>query len=125
MSQSENVTRHLWGMEITWSKQKDYQGKILVFEKAGYVTDMHFHKQTDKSWFINSGSAKVTWIDTSTGNIFEKDLSEGATFDIPALTPVKLEALADGTSVSEVNNQSDTNDYFIVVKTMQVKEDAA
>lgn len=120
--EKNNIRRHLWGMEIIWADQADYKGKILVFEKEGFSTDMHMHKETDKSWFVNSGSVLVRYVDTNDGQTYEKSLNEGETFFVKALTPVMLQAKTAGASVSEVNNQKNVDDIFVLAKTMIAKE---
>lgn len=119
--QNDSIKKHLWGIEIIWADKDEYKGKILVFEKENYSTEMHMHKESSKSWFINSGSATVRWIDTSTGQTYEKSLKEGDTFDVAACTPVMLQANTQGTSVAEVSNQKN-NDLIILAQTMQVEE---
>lgn len=113
MSQeNNNIIKTDWGMEVVWSDQEDYSGKILVFEKASSRTSLHFHKNTDKSWFVNAGSFRVTWVDTKEGKSYAKELPEGSTFHIPALMPVMLESLQANSAMAEVNNGTDTEDYY-------------
>ena len=44
-----------WGYELIWATNEKYCGKIMVFEKLGAKFSMHFHKEKDESWFVNSG----------------------------------------------------------------------
>jgi mannose-6-phosphate isomerase-like protein (cupin superfamily) len=120
--QKDNIRKHLWGMEIIWADQDDYKGKILVFEKEGFSTDMHMHKETNKSWFVNAGSVVVRYVDTKDGQTYEQTLNEGDTFFVKALTPVMIQAKTAGASISEVSNQK-TEDTFVLAKTMIAKEE--
>jgi hypothetical protein len=55
-----------WGYEIVWANNDKYCGKILVFEKAGAKTSLVLHKEKSKSWFVNAGKFKLTFIDPAT-----------------------------------------------------------
>lgn len=108
-------------MEIIWADGPDYKGKILVFEKENYSTHMHMHKESSKSWFVNSGEILVRWIDTNNGQTLEQKLNEGETIDIKEYTPVMAQALTAGASMSEVSNQKE-DDIIILAQTMKVEE---
>lgn len=114
--ENTNVKKYAWGYELIWAKTEMYTGKILFFEHSDVKTDMVFHKETTKSWFVNNGTIKITWIDTDTGTVYEKEFSEGSTFTIAPLTPVELVALTPGSSITEVNNQKSETDIFIVAR---------
>lgn len=116
MTEKSNVKKYIWGYELIWAKTEMYSGKIIFFEKAQVKTDMTFQKETTKSWFVNNGVIKITWIDTNTGKVYEKDFQEGSTFTIAPLTPVELQALVPGTSITEVNNQKDINDLYVIAR---------
>jgi mannose-6-phosphate isomerase-like protein (cupin superfamily) len=75
---NENVDKSSFGYEATWAKTDNYVSKILVFENVGSGLPMHFHKTTEKSWFVNSGNFKIAWIDTGTGMLYEKEIKEGS-----------------------------------------------
>lgn len=109
---SENVKQTEWGTEVIWANKENYCGKILVFEKSNSRTALHFHKNINKSWFVNAGSFQITWVDTAEGNSYAKELPEGSTFDVPALMPVMLESLQANSVMAEVSNGSDTEDYY-------------
>lgn len=112
---AENVNKKNWGYELLWACQEFYCGKILVFEKAGNKCSMHFHKERDKSYFVNNGKFILRIIDTSTGSLIENEIQEGDTFDINRLTPHQLEAVIEGSSVTEVSNYYDSNDIFRLI----------
>ena len=96
-----------WGFEIVWANNDKYCGKLLVFERAGAKTSLVFHKEKAKSWFVNAGKFKITYIDVSTGEVKEAVLEEGKTVDFGALGPHQLEALEAGSIIFEVG----TTDY--------------
>ena len=89
-----------WGYEIIWANEK-YCGKILFFNKKGPKFSMHFHREKDETWFVNNGSFIVRWIDTKTATLFSQVLKEGQTLHNPPLQPHQLEAMEDGSSITE------------------------
>jgi hypothetical protein len=109
---TDSVQQQDWGTEVTWANHDNYCGKILIFEKANSRTPLHFHINTAKSWFVNAGSFRVTWVDTAEGKSYAKELPEGSTFDVPALMPVMLESLQANSVMAQVSNGSNPQDYY-------------
>jgi hypothetical protein len=101
-----------WGFEIVFSNTDKYCGKLLVFERAGAKTSMVFHKEKSKSWFVNAGSFKLTFIDTQTGGIQEVVLDEGKTVDLAELSPHQVEALVPNSVIFEVGTSDFVEDRF-------------
>jgi hypothetical protein len=101
-----------WGFELVWANNDKYCGKLLVFERAGAKTSMVFHKEKAKSWFINAGRFKLTYIDVSTGEVKEGFLEEGKTVDFGTLGPHQLEALEAGSIIFEVGTTDFVEDRF-------------
>lgn len=109
---AEGVIKKGWGYELIWATTDKYCGKILVFEKAGNKMSLHFHKDKDETWFINTGKFKLRWIDTSTSMMYEKELNEGDTWRNPPLQPHQLEALVDNSSLTEVSTVDSIEDNY-------------
>lgn len=101
-----------WGYELIWATNDQYCGKIMFFNKAGNKTSMHFHKEKDETWFVNSGRFKVRYIDTSNSMLYEKELEEGETWHNPPLMPHQLVALTDEASLTEVSTPDSVEDNF-------------
>ena len=101
-----------WGFEIVFANNDKYCGKLLVFDKAGAKTSLVFHKEKAKSWFINAGRFKVTFIDVGTGEIKQTELGEGQTADFGPLGPHQIEALADNSMIFEVGTADYVEDRF-------------
>ena len=101
-----------WGYELIQATTNDYCGKIMFFNKAGNKTSMHFHKEKDESWFVNSGQFKVRYIDTKDSMLYEKDLNEGDVWHNPPLMPHQLVAMADESSITEVSTADSVEDNF-------------
>jgi mannose-6-phosphate isomerase-like protein (cupin superfamily) len=93
-----------WGFELAFVNNSDYSGKLLVFEKAGAKTSMLFHKKRRKTWFVNEGKFKFTFIDTQTGQVHETILEIGRTVSLGELSPHQLEALEDNSIIFEVGS---------------------
>jgi mannose-6-phosphate isomerase-like protein (cupin superfamily) len=100
-----------WGFEIAFANNDKYSGKLLVFEKAGAKTSMMFHKTRSKTWWVNEGKFKLTYIETSTGKVFENILEVGRTSTIGNMCPHQLEALEPNSIIFEVGtgDEGDTD----------------
>ena len=101
-----------WGFEIVWANNENYVGKLLVFPEAGKSTELAFHKTRNKSWFVNAGSFKFTFIDVKTGQVTEAILEEGKTVDLGELSPHRLEALTNEAIIFEVGMPDDLDDVY-------------
>jgi streptogramin lyase len=101
-----------WGFEIIFANNDKYCGKLLVFERAGAKTSLVFHKDKTKSWFVNAGKFKVTFIDVATGEIKQSELNEGQTADFGVLGPHQIEALVANSMIFEVGTADYVEDRF-------------
>jgi hypothetical protein len=101
-----------WGFEIIFANNDKYCGKLLVFERVGAKTSLVFHKEKVKSWFVNAGKFKVTYIDVSTGEMKQSELSEGQTADFGQLGPHQVEALVANSIIFEVGTSDYVEDRF-------------
>ena len=111
----ENVVKTNYGYELIWADTNTYCGKIHVFDKMGAKTDMMFHKDINKSWFVNTGTFTVRWIDTESGKLLEQTINEGKTFHIPALTPANLESHVKDGSVTECADGNTSLDFYKII----------
>ena len=103
-----------WGYELIWASNDKYCGKIMFFEKANAKFSMHFHREKDETWFVNSGKFKVRWIDTSNAVLYEKELKEGDVWHNPPLQPHQLICLQEGSSITEVSTADSVEDNYRV-----------
>ena len=101
-----------WGFELVWANNDKYCGKLLVFERAGAKTSLVFHKEKAKSWFVNAGKFKVSYIDVSTGEMKQSEISEGQTADFGQLGPHQIEALVANSIIFEVGTGDYVEDRF-------------
>ena len=112
----DDVKKYEWGHELTWAKGQNYSGKILVFEKIHAKTNMAFHKNKNKTIFVNNGKFKIRWINTRDAEVFETELAEGNTFEFKAMVPHQIITLTPGGSITEVSDLNDDSDIYNVVK---------
>ena len=101
-----------WGYEIVWANNDKYCGKLLIFEHAGAKTSLVFHKEKAKSWFVNAGKFKVSFIDVTTGETKQAVLQEGQTADFGQLGPHQIEALEPNSMIFEVGTGDYVEDRF-------------
>ena len=117
----DNIKRHDWGYEITWAQTEDYTGKVIVFEKPA-KSDIVFHSNTNKSYFVNQGKFSIKWIDTKDGKVYENNLGEGGTTTIKKLVPHSIECVSATGSLSEVNNGELKDDTHTVLPAKNLGE---
>lgn len=111
---NDNVIQTNYGYYLHWANAENYSAKILIFEKKNSATNFLFHKETEKSFFINSGKFILQIIDTSNGEIKMQELSDGNVFIVPVLIPYKIVCQTDNGSISEVSTKHLDNDTFII-----------
>jgi hypothetical protein len=110
----QSLGRHQksWGYEIVWASNEQYCGKILVFENVGAKSVLNISKNRKKSWFINNGRFKFTFIDIASGKTIEATLEEGKTVDIAEMSPHCVEALQPNSMIFEAGMPDDLEDQF-------------
>jgi mannose-6-phosphate isomerase-like protein (cupin superfamily) len=101
-----------WGYEVIWTSNDRYAGKILVFTRPGAKMSMHFHKEKEETWFVNSGKFILRWIDTKEARLHERVLSEGDVWHNPALQPHQLEAMLPDSMIFEVSTADSIEDTY-------------
>lgn len=104
-----------WGYELIFATNDKYCGKIMLFEKAGAKFSMHFHREKDETWFVNSGKFLLKWIDTKTATLYSQELTEGMVWRNPPLQPHQLEALQDMSSITEVSTPDSVEDNYRII----------
>ena len=101
-----------WGFELVFANNDKYCGKLLVFDQAGAKTSLVFHKEKAKSWFVNAGRFKISYIDVTTGEMKQSELGEGQTADFGQLGPHQIEALVANSIIFEVGTADYIEDRF-------------
>ena len=83
-----------WGHELHIENNKDYCGKLLVFE-AGKKFSMHYHVNKYETWYVQEGMLKFYWIDPKTAEVIEDKLTPGDIVTIYQGIAHQLEAVTD------------------------------
>lgn len=111
---NENVKETDYGYFLHWANFDTYSAKIHVFSGQKAKTKLMFHKDTDKSFFINSGNFLLQIIDTASGELKSQNLQDGNTFTIPKLVPYQITCLKESGSIAEVSAGESEKDNFII-----------
>ena len=103
-----------WGSEYIWATNDKYCGKFMNFN-TGAKFSMHFHRDKEETWYIQSGKFIVRWIDTITAEVYEKELHDGGVWHNTPCMPHQLECVEAGT-VIEVSTPDIVEDNYRVGK---------
>jgi mannose-6-phosphate isomerase-like protein (cupin superfamily) len=107
------IVKKGWGHEEIWAETLDYCGKNLVFEE-GRRFSMHFHRDKDETWLVQSGKFRLVWIDTKDSSQYTLTLFPGDTWRNAPLVPHQLICEEAGTVV-EVSTYDDPDDNYRVM----------
>ena len=102
-----------WGDELIFASEDEYCGKFLNFDQHAKFS-MHFHRDKDETWYVQSGKFEVYWIDTQTAKMNMKKLKVGDTWRNPPLVPHQLQCMEAGTII-EVSTYDDPEDNYRVL----------
>jgi len=103
-----------WGYEEIWITTDKYCSKFLHFNK-GAKFSMHFHRDKEETWFVNSGTFLVKWIDTKCAITHEETLKTGDVWHNDPLVPHQLICITAGT-ILEVSTPDSVEDNYRVSK---------
>lgn len=109
-----NVIEKGWGREVIFASNPEYCGKLLIFDKIGNKSSMHFHLNKHETWYVNKGSFKVNWINHINASMENDILKEGDVWVNEQGCPHQLEALEDNSIIFEVSSEDHPNDNFRV-----------
>jgi quercetin dioxygenase-like cupin family protein len=104
-----------WGREVIFADHPEYCGKLLIYDKEGATSSMHFHKDKKESWYVLSGSFLYKTIDTDTGKINTSVIVEGDTCTNYPFTIHQLIAVENNSVIIEVSTQDSMKDNFRVL----------
>lgn len=103
-----------WGYELWIDNNDEYCGKLLVFNKTGNHFSMHSHKLKMESWYVQSGSFVLKWLEGD--DLREVDLVVGDCLRIERGQPHQLIAKEDGSTIFEVSTQHFDEDSYRLYK---------
>lgn len=112
---SEGVHQTAYGYDLVWASTEKYTAKIKVFNRIGASTDLYFQTVREKTWFVNSGTFRIRWIDTKTAQIFEQEFTEGQAYTVPVNQPTQLVATSENASVTECGEADNESDVYRVI----------
>jgi len=95
-----------WGREVQIVNKNEYAGKLLVYDKAGSISSMHFHLEKSESFYVLSGQFNLSYYDLENATLLGKTLNAGDVVDIPAGNPHQLLCVQPGTVI-----EFSTTDY--------------
>jgi quercetin dioxygenase-like cupin family protein len=101
-----------WGHELIWATNDRYCGKMMHFD-TGARFSMHFHREKEETWYVQSGKFVVKWINTDTAEQREQELNTGAVWHNPPCMPHQLICVEEGTVV-EVSTPDSVEDNYRV-----------
>ncbi len=99
-----------WGYELWIDNNDEYCGKLLVFSKAGNHFSMHYHIKKLESWYVQSGSFTLKWLENDI--IKEVELLQGDCLRIDRGQPHQLIAKEDQATIFEVSTQHFDEDSY-------------
>ena len=112
MTRLEGYVAKGWGHELIWATNEKYCGKMMHFN-TGARFSMHFHREKEETWYVQSGRFIVRWINTDNAEQQEQELAEGAVWHNPPCMPHQLICLEEGTII-EVSTPDSVEDNYRV-----------
>jgi quercetin dioxygenase-like cupin family protein len=112
MTRLEGHVSKGWGHELIWATNDRYCGKMMHFD-TGARFSMHFHREKEETWYVQSGKFVVKWIDTTNAQQNEQELNPGDTWHNPPCMPHQLICVEEGTVV-EVSTPDSVEDNYRV-----------
>jgi len=103
-----------WGREIVFANNNSYCGKLLVHDKAGSKGSMHYHMNKHESWYVQSGSFQVNWINTVDATVHSDTIKTGDVWVNEPGSPHQLVALEDNSVIIEASTYHCDSDSYRV-----------
>ena len=110
------IVQKSWGYEKWIYNDTEYCGKLLVFPNKMSHFSMHYHLIKKESWYVQSGSFELTYIDTVNGEVEFLELSVGDSITIERGQPHQLMALEDNSIVFEVSTEHFDEDSYRITR---------
>ncbi len=105
-----------WGYELWIHNDKDYCGKLLVFNRSGDKFSMHYHMIKDETWYVEKGAFQFDWIDTENGERCYTQIQKGDVIEIKKGLPHQLTALTDEATIFEVSTEHFDEDSYRIYR---------
>ena len=105
-----------WGYELWIHNDKDYCGKLLVFNNVGDKFSMHYHMIKDETWYVQSGAFQFDWIDVENGERCYTQIQQGDVIEIKKGLPHQLTSLTEEATIFEVSTQHFDEDSYRIYR---------
>lgn len=105
-----------WGYEKWIHNDEEYCGKLLVFPNEGNYFSMHYHLKKKETWYVQSGSFELRYIDTENGECNSLILNSGVTIVVERGQPHQLIALEDNSIMFEVSTEHFDDDSYRITR---------
>jgi quercetin dioxygenase-like cupin family protein len=102
-----------WGREIQIVNNINYAGKLLIYDKSGATSSMHFHLEKSESFYVLSGEFSLNYYDLEKATLLNKIVKNGDVIDIPAGNPHQLVCVQPGTIIEFSTTDYDFDNYRI------------
>ena len=106
------VIKKGWGQEVVIANNKEFCGKLLIYNKAGVKSSAHFHAGESgkhEVFHVYCGSFLFNFWDEK-GFMKETELKTGDAVEIPRNTPHRLTPLEGNSIIFEVSNEHKDED---------------
>lgn len=98
-----------------------YSGKLLVYEKAGAVSSMHFHTVKDETFYVAQGKFRLQYFDPKTADMLTKELNPNDVVSIPPTNPHQLICLEAGYIVEFASTDHEWDNFRVAKGDSQKK----
>lgn len=105
-----------WGYELWIHNDKQYCGKLLVFNNSGDKFSMHYHMLKNETWYVQKGAFRFDWIDTEIGERNYTELIEGDVVYIQKGLPHQITALSPLSTIMEVSTEHFDEDSYRIYR---------
>lgn len=112
-----------WGKEVIFANQSEqgYCGKLLVYEKAGSVSSLHFHRDKHETFYVLNGRFNFKFIIPETAEEINEELKQGDVVVIPPCCSHQVTCLEAGTILEASTRDSSYDNYRVAKGDSQTK----
>lgn len=108
------IVEKAWGREIWIHNSELYCGKVLQFNKDAQFS-MHFHVNKIETWYVQTGSFTLMYINTDSAEHCKITLSKGDVIHLERGIPHQLTAL-EFSEIFEVSTTHYDEDSYRIIR---------
>ena len=102
-----------WGMELLWANNENYSGKLIIFNEVGKKMPMALHKEKTKTWFVNGGKLKISYVNNETKEVLTAEISEGGTCHFSKMSAHEVEVIEPAVVFEVATTDSDEDTFGV------------